>query len=1694
MSTPTLPLIPDLESDIADRHLDAALLDRYLKFEKEQEGWGHPDTRQQGPLNYLIDQVASNKRSLSEAGSLVDLWLDKAWKFDQYLDPKGDRNFNTPAAANILRHTKEGKVKAEAIAKKRKANQDLRQANQYRDRVLHRYAAAGGGTGPLLMLALSCVKEKGDPYEAAKKLDAWANGISRSTYPPVDSAMVTPEVQEMAMEILGRSSFGTAARKEVNMADPPEKGAWNPKGMTKLKVDRGEENPNNAVAGLSRDAVFLEGLYRQREQETGRYGPLHKLAADIRCDPKLLDHHKETLSAWMSTKFIPASWGQSAEGSDLESRAKLLVESEWGKQALKDRDESEKRLRNTLLYTTPAYDANLAKLTDEDRVIRFAKYLERGPGERFLRNLASHVDAGVISLGQAARVVDEWAVSAGLPSDLPKVHQTGPFTLLTVTEIRKATALDRAFKHTLEIKISHPGDREWTGLPRADLLKFLWSNDSFMELPKLSREAEGFLAHLAEVLIRDRASKAVLPMTRVVGVLTTWLCGNFVGLTGTKPTREGLVRETMKEILQNCSYDQVARAAFSGMGRPNTIYHSEAFEKDPDSQVQQLKSQTAIGWFSSHEKENTPLEHLAQLVSLNLLSVDEAHEKIFQWFKGEAITLQAVGAHVLGSTVLQAMKRIVGSLSMPLVIQEMEARVEANKKARDIIRAQVLSADSPLGTLALLVESKEISVKDAQDKFARWVKGETVEFRGIPKGKPNLQLMADISWGLNLEDLITERMTIIEAQTKQVSYPTGGSAMVNSGTLQVSTAVDDLTQKVDEMAKKVQSMETKMDEAMKMAVKAASSEKQGSAEASSPKTINELLNDLDDRSDQKTASKTATKMALKTASKVGDSSDEESIVNKLSDKEFPEWLEAIKGVPSNMRPRVREQLADLAASIPVTSQLKKKVDGLLSQLDKDITEDNRKGAKRIGFSDMTGSMASGKTGLDSTKLTRDQWITKLVDQTTADLVQFDSQVGRTLTLWDLKVKIRQVLPHLHNLQEGTEISFDIYRRFLRWAIGYQESMEIIAALTTALNQMGVLPTDTIRQVGSGTGISDTLIGTWMKTFEPTEPADTVVKVATDKGILTGSMEAILANLPDGVEVVRIDRDPSKLAEVYHGKSSHEFLRIMTDAVMTKVLTTEEAAKAVDEHKQRQVQLTKERAKVRRKIMMLSDTYTSKEDDESVEYATRGDGDDADEGGGEDQLMDLLLEEEEEASAQAVPKHRAKKASISKAKEGLSPNEIALMEDVNEFLSAKTTQVMSKWNHYSKDVGTIVKGLGDDVIRNAGKDLVSEIEQMRISLKNPGFYKNPKDPVFDNIGYMSDNEIIFGKVYRYLRGQLDESGALPEGGVLVSDSAAYKDVLTRENNLLKAIMAGEQVQNTSMSRKARLAAVSFGNASKEDLNHWLAEEVLKGGMTKEMAAEIAVQHTFLAPSFNDVHADIQRSVKEKLAAMTPARGNKRDEDSESNGTLGKDEGKRSMKDIALGTVKSDMKEIALRTGVKRTRAILAGRIAEFWAKRSTPQKIGESDADYQARLKSQTEGIGAFLVSDAGQNVLSYAIGFSWPLLEDRIPDPKVREYGAMVAREMRIQGGTELLDGFLVEVAMPLLGVLTEEAKNFGQMAMGIGMPQEHVRVDPAATAKDLAQDQEMAALKARLKQLEESRDHTTTGASTEAQTATNGR
>lgn len=120
--------------------------------------------------------------------------------------------------------------------------------------------------------------------------------------------------------------------------------------------------------------------------------------------------------------------------------------------------------------------------------------------------------------------------------------------------------------------------------------------------------------------------------------------------------------------------------------------------------------------------------------------------------------------------------------------------------------------------------------------------------------------------------------------------------------------------------------------------------------------------------------------------------------------------------------------------------------------------------------------------------------------------------------------------------------------------------------------------------------------------------------------------------------------------------------------------------------------------------------------------------------------------------------------------------------------------------------------------------------------------------------------------------------------------------------------------------------------------------------------------------------------------------------------------------ALATLRADAKEVALRTGVKRVRAALADKIAGWWARRTYPQQAGESTGTYEARIRSVEDAQRAFLSTDMGEAALALLVGIIWTQVGPSMEPGKVQEFGDLVAREIRISAGTDLLDGVLTEI------------------------------------------------------------------------------
>ena len=130
---------------------------------------------------------------------------------------------------------------------------------------------------------------------------------------------------------------------------------------------------------------------------------------------------------------------------------------------------------------------------------------------------------------------------------------------------------------------------------------------------------------------------------------------------------------------------------------------------------------------------------------------------------------------------------------------------------------------------------------------------------------------------------------------------------------------------------------------------------------------------------------------------------------------------------------------------------------------------------------------------------------------------------------------------------------------------------------------------------------------------------------------------------------------------------------------------------------------------------------------------------------------------------------------------------------------------------------------------------------------------------------------------------------------------------------------------------------------------------------------------------------------------------------------------------LNTVQDDVKEMALRSGVKKLREKVLARITAFITTKATPRISGETDIDYETRVREARKTTERLLNSEAGQGILSYLLGFSWSFASDHVGDPKLREFGDLVAKELRIQGGVGILDETINELIAPLFAEVRHE-------------------------------------------------------------------
>ena len=127
------------------------------------------------------------------------------------------------------------------------------------------------------------------------------------------------------------------------------------------------------------------------------------------------------------------------------------------------------------------------------------------------------------------------------------------------------------------------------------------------------------------------------------------------------------------------------------------------------------------------------------------------------------------------------------------------------------------------------------------------------------------------------------------------------------------------------------------------------------------------------------------------------------------------------------------------------------------------------------------------------------------------------------------------------------------------------------------------------------------------------------------------------------------------------------------------------------------------------------------------------------------------------------------------------------------------------------------------------------------------------------------------------------------------------------------------------------------------------------------------------------------------------------------------------------VLSDGKTIAIRVAVKKSKKIVADKMASFIADRTTIRFDGESDADFLARAEKQRSSFASFLMSDVGQGIISYGLGTLGPSLIEAMSEGPTKEALGLMCHEMRISGGTEALESLVEEFLSPVISDISKE-------------------------------------------------------------------
>lgn len=666
-----------------------------------------------------------------------------------------------------------------------------------------------------------------------------------------------------------------------------------------------------------------------------------------------------------------------------------------------------------------------------------------------------------------------------------------------------------------------------------------------------------------------------------------------------------------------------------------------------------------------------------------------------------------------------------------------------------------------------------------------------------------------------------------------------------------------------------------------------------------------------------------------------------------------------------------------------------------------------------------------------------------------------SEIHRKISLPGISLaQVESLLGQLPSVAGGERPSYEEVRRFLRWAIGHSIDHTFLTSVLGILMGEGTITNEQIERLDREVqDFRGTPIGTWLHVaVVQSHPAKKAFTVGDDNKVTATTLTA--KNIEDakqnGTQVVET---PGELAEVWlRGSRGGEetLIAMLANLLSAKAINQSWAEEALSTYHS----LKRDRDKAETDLKVLSNSLAGKvpSGKEAIRACTA-------------QELDLLLG--------YVTESVVNPAFILRTHDFM--RQMALPEG-----SRVTPEVMNLTNvpgaekEFIKSYKIVTSFYPSIEFPKPEVAYANLMAEQRSVAKGEGFNLNHYRRILAGLfaeGAITHSDLLtqWASVCQWGVSGYHFSPGTDRNRVSFDHALEIMDNLAPGGHVFEK---ADTAWATLLGMRARRDASGYHESSEARVRKLFAELVAQGEWSETYASLVASNWKTMSKEIGALGNSIFGDVEDQDSNVS---GRKEPENT-ANGNSKEKAKKMSKKEIALGTVKSDLREIALRTGVKRTRAALTAKVTDFWTSRTVTRIAGESDADYAARAAKSREGVSAFLLSDAGQNALAYLVGMAWPMLEDQIEDEKVREYGGMVAREIRVQGGTDLLDGFLVEVALPLLGLLTEEAKQFGRSVLAPAMEAHtpKVRVDHAAdTAANDIRDREIADLKRKLEALE---------------------